>query len=99
MNAMPSALQFLLLTFAGWVNRKQQPTGAWMMQVGRNLTDAVDGFLLAKRYLIIDRDPLFTDALRELLQESGVRPLRLPRRVLFFDPLGFAVVLRRRYSL
>jgi hypothetical protein len=25
-------------------------------QVGRNLTDIVDGFLLGKRYLILDRD-------------------------------------------
>lgn len=57
-----------------------QPTAAWMMQVGRNLTDAVDGFLLDKRYLILDRDPLFTDAFRHLLGGSGVNPVRLPAR-------------------
>lgn len=38
----------------------QQPTGAWMMQVARNLLDVEDGFLAAKTHLIMDRDPLFT---------------------------------------
>jgi len=32
----------------------------WMGQIGRNLTDGVDGILNGKRYLIHDRDPLFT---------------------------------------
>jgi putative transposase len=34
--------------------------GLWMSQIGRNVTDAVDGILRGKRYLIHDRDPLFT---------------------------------------
>ena len=50
----------------------------WMKQVARNLTDMWDGFLLGKRYLIHDRDPLFTEAVRGLLRDSGVKPLRLP---------------------
>ena len=56
------------------------PHGAWMHQVARNLTDAVDGFLLGKRYLIMDRDPLFTRAFRETLNAAGVKPVRLPSR-------------------
>ena len=36
-----------------------QPYGTWMAQVARNLTDSVDGFLKANRYLVHDRDPLF----------------------------------------
>ena len=32
------------------------PDSAFMMQAGRNLTDPVDGFLLGKRFLILDRD-------------------------------------------
>ncbi len=54
------------------------PEYAWMKQVARNLTDMWDGFLLGKRYLIHDRDPLFTEAVRGLLRDSGVKPLRLP---------------------
>ena len=34
------------------------PNGEWMKQAARNLTDMWDGFLLGKRYLIHDRDPL-----------------------------------------
>ena len=32
------------------------PNEAWMMQVGRNLTDPYEGFLATKTMLIIDRD-------------------------------------------
>ncbi len=57
-----------------------QPTGEWMAQVARNLTDVVDGFLLNHRYLIHDRDPLFTQHFRRLLADSGVECLRLPAK-------------------
>ncbi len=55
-----------------------EPDAAWMCQVSRNVTDAVDGFLTAKRYLIHDRDPLFTTAFRETLAAAGVQVVRLP---------------------
>jgi transposase InsO family protein len=57
-----------------------QPDGEWMMQVGRNLLDAAEGFLLRKRYPILDRDPLYTAAFRRLLRDANVKPLRLPAR-------------------
>jgi len=56
------------------------PCEAWMMQVARNLTNAGDGFLSGTRYLIVDRDPLYTAAFRQLLSGSGVEPLRLPAK-------------------
>jgi putative transposase len=56
------------------------PHGAWMEQVARNLTDAVDGFLRRSRYLIHDRDPLFTQAFTEILRAAGVRTVKLPAR-------------------
>lgn len=56
------------------------PGEGWMMQVARNLTDCVDGFLLPMRHLILDRDPRFTAAFRRLVRDSGVEPVRLPRR-------------------
>jgi transposase InsO family protein len=55
-----------------------QPDEAWMTQVARNLTHAGDGFLRGVRYLILDRDPLYTTAFRRLLRGSGVKPLVLP---------------------
>ena len=35
------------------------PGGVWMEQIARNLVDVVDGFLLGKRYVLADRDPLY----------------------------------------
>jgi transposase InsO family protein len=58
----------------------QQPDGEWMKQIARNLTDADGGFLNGARYLIHDRDPLFTEAFRELLKSSGVKTVKLPAR-------------------
>jgi transposase InsO family protein len=56
------------------------PDGEWMKQIARNLTDAEDGFLNGARYLIHDRDPLFTEAFREVLGSSGVKTVKLPTR-------------------
>jgi len=41
-----------------------KPNSIWMNQVARNLTDAQDGSLRGKRYLIHDPDPLFTKEFR-----------------------------------
>jgi putative transposase len=54
--------------------------GLWMDQIGRNLTDAVDGILNGKRYLIHDRDPLFTTEFLGLLAGVGVKSVKLPPR-------------------
>jgi putative transposase len=54
--------------------------GLWMSQIGRNLTDAVDGILKGKRYLIHDRDPLFTSEFLKVLGETGVASVKLPPR-------------------
>ena len=57
-----------------------EPDSAWMSQVSRNVTDASDGFLTGKRFLIHDRDPLFTVAFGETLAAGGVPAVRLPPR-------------------
>ena len=54
--------------------------GLSMSQIGRNLTDAVDGILKGKRYLIHDRDPLFTSEFLKVLGETGVASVKLPPR-------------------
>jgi len=56
------------------------PHEGWMKQLVRNLTDAEAGFLRDIRYLILDRHPLYTSAIRKMLQASGVEPFRLPAR-------------------
>ena len=39
-----------------------------MRQMARNLTDAIDGFLLGLRYLIPHRYPLYTVAFQKMLE-------------------------------
>jgi putative transposase len=74
------------------------PDGEWMKQVARNLTDSVDGFLLNAKYLIHDRDPLFTDAFRELLRSSGIEPVKLPARSPNLNPHAERFVKSIKYE-
>ncbi len=56
------------------------PDEHWMQQIARNLTDAEDGFLLGKQYVLMDRDGKFCPAFRQTLKEADSPPLRLPPR-------------------
>jgi hypothetical protein len=49
-----------------------QAYGEWMEQIARNLTDPLDGFLRNKKFLVIDRDPLFTEEFRMILKAGGI---------------------------
>ena len=51
-----------------------------MAQIARNVTDSEGGILQGKRYLIHDRDPLFTAEFLDLLEGSGIEPVKLPAR-------------------
>ena len=79
--------RFLVLFFIDLATRKVEiagiasvANGLWMSQVGRNMTDAVDGVLTGKRYLIHDRDPLFTAEFLLMLDGAGVKSVKLPPR-------------------
>jgi transposase InsO family protein len=56
------------------------PDAAWIRQVGRNLTDPIDGCFREKRFCLMDRDTTFTAAFRALLDEAGIDSVRLPAR-------------------
>ena len=56
------------------------PNSQFMMQVGRGLTDAFDGFLIGKRYILLDRDGKFSPKFQRLLKDSGTDVVRLPAR-------------------
>jgi transposase InsO family protein len=56
------------------------PDDTWMKQIARNLTAAPEGFLLGKRYVLMDRDSKFSGAFRGLLDDAGTKPVRLPPR-------------------
>ncbi|UCC32736.1 MAG: transposase [Phycisphaerales bacterium] len=58
-----------------------QPHAGWIKQIARNLTDPVDEFLLGIRYLIMDRDAIFTAEFRSFMKNEGVKVVRLPARL------------------
>jgi len=79
--------RFIVLFFIELSTRKVEivgcasvANGLWMRQIGRNVTDAVDGILNGKRYLIHDRDPLFTAEFLHMLADVGVKSVKLPPR-------------------
>jgi hypothetical protein len=58
----------------------QDPDTPWMLQMARQLTDGVDGILLDKRYIILDRDTKYCQAFRNFLKREGIAVIRLPPR-------------------
>ena len=56
----------------------QEPNGQWMKQIARNLTDAWDGCLLGKRYVIFDQAAVFSNEFQRILKAAGVKPVVLP---------------------
>ena len=55
------------------------PNGEWMKQIGRNLLDCYNGFLLDIRYLILDRDTIL-QPLTSFLKDSDTKVIMLPPR-------------------
>ncbi len=53
------------------------PNSEWMQQVGRNLTDCVDGFLRLSTHIILDRDTKHFP-LRRILKSSDIEVVVLP---------------------
>jgi putative transposase len=58
----------------------EQPYDEWMQQMARNLTDAEDGLLRGKSYLLCDRDPLFTDTFKRIIEDAGVEVPKMPAK-------------------
>jgi transposase InsO family protein len=54
------------------------PDERFMSQMARNLTDSIDGFLLGKRFLIIDRDAKFTKKFKAMIKDAGVKIVLAP---------------------
>ena len=56
------------------------PDAGWMVQMGRNITDQLEGLLSERRKLIIDRDTKYCEEFRQLLEQAGTTIIRLPPR-------------------
>jgi putative transposase len=79
--------RFVVLFFIELSTRRVQlggvarcPNGLWMGQIARTITDCEDGVMKDNRYLIHDRDPLFTAEFICILKQSGIRSVKLPPR-------------------
>ena len=79
--------RFIVLFFIELSTRKVEiagmaraANGLWMSQIARNLTDVDAGILTGKRYLIHDRDPLFTAEFLHVIADAGVKSVKLPPR-------------------
>lgn len=77
--------RFMVLFFIDLSTRKVEiagigaaANGLWMSQIARNLTAADEGILNGKRYLIHDRDPLFTSEFLNMIADAGVKSVKLP---------------------
>ncbi len=53
------------------------PHEQWMKRMAINLTDCVDGFLLGKRYVLIDRDAKFCGEFRNIFEAENINSVRL----------------------
>jgi transposase InsO family protein len=60
------------------VGSTPHPDEAFMLQIGRHLTDATDGVLRGPRFLICDRDRKWSTAVRHLLETAGVQVVQTP---------------------
>ena len=79
--------RFLVLFFIELSTRRvkiagvaAQANGLWMSQIARDISDPIDGLFVGKRYLIHDRDPLFTAEFLEMLADIGIQSVKLPPR-------------------
>ena len=73
-----------------------KPYGEWMKQIGRNLVDCDEGFLLGFKYLVQDRGTAFPKEFRTILGSSGVKSIRLPRKGPNLNPFSERWVLSAR---
>ena len=53
-----------------------KPNETWLLGMARELTNHEDGFLLGKRFLIMDQDAKFSKAFRQTFSDEGVKAVQ-----------------------
>ena len=53
-----------------------EANGVWMKQMAKNFTDPFDGFMKDKKFVVMDQDPIFTEEVRQIFEDTGVEPVR-----------------------
>jgi hypothetical protein len=69
------------------------PTGAWAAQQARNLLMDLGGRVARNKFLIRDRDSMFTTVFDDVLAGTGMRLIKTPVRVL--EPGGRLIIAER----
>lgn len=90
---MKGLTRYMVLVAIDYATRKVEivgisecPYGGWMKQMAKNLTDPLSGFLKKKKYLIHDRDPLFTKTFQAMLKAGGIKSIRSMPMAPNFNP-------------
>jgi len=60
------------------VGVKDTPNGAWMEQMAKNITDHFEPMLPNCKYLVHDRDTLYTQKFEQILKDFGITPVKTP---------------------
>jgi len=97
--------RFMVLFVIDYATRKveiggiiPQADGKWMQQIARNLSDPFEGFLKGKRYLIHDRDPLFTEKFCEILDAAGITTIKTSPKSPNMTPIAERFVRSIKYE-
>lgn len=72
------------------VGIRERPDGEWMEQVARNITGFEE--LSDCKYLIHDRDPLYTLKFEQIFKDSGITPIKTPPRSPNLNPYAERVI-------
>jgi len=62
------------------VGVRDTPDGAWMEQMAKNITDHFEPMLPDCKYLVHDRDTLYTQKFEQTLKDFGITPVKTPPR-------------------
>jgi putative transposase len=102
---MKGLVKYMVLVVIDYKTRKveiagiiPQANGDWMKQIARNLTDPIDGFLKDKKFLVMDRDPVFTEAYKEILRAGGIKPVKTTVASPYLNPFVERFVRSIKYE-
>ena len=74
------------------VGIREQPDGEWMEQIAKNITDRFEPMLTNCKYLVHDRDPLYTLKFAQTLKDFGITPIKTPPRSPNLNPYAERVI-------
>ncbi len=97
--------RYMVLVAIDYATRKVEIVGIieqahddWLKQIGKNLTDPFCGFLKEKKYVVHDRDPLYTNAFINILKAGGVEAIKSMPLAPNFNPFVERLIRSKKYE-